>query len=273
VNKPLHNAARDRYDPAHFAVLYDVEDRHFWFRARRHIIRALVSRIAADAAPGYLALEAGCGNGNVLQALQQACPNSTVIGVDLFPEGLRYARQRASCSLVQGDVGHLPFRRKFHLIGCFDVLEHQPDDLRVLEDMRTMLAQDGVLVVTVPAHPSLWSYFDEASGHCRRYGLADLEARLTSAGYEVEYITYFMMSTFPLIWITRKLNSPDRSPGRPREAQAAQLAQGELRIIPVLNNFLAFLLSAEARLIVRRRRLPVGTSLLAVARKSVAADR
>jgi SAM-dependent methyltransferase len=273
VNVPPRNAAKDRYDPAHFAVLYDIEDRHFWFRTRRQIIRAIVSPLAAKAAHGYLALEAGCGSGNMLRALEQACPNGTVIGVDMFSEGLRYARQRVSCPLIQGDIGHLPFRRQFDLIGCFDVLEHQPDDLRVLEDMRTMLAEDGVLVMTVPAHPSLWSYFDEASGHCRRYDLADLEAKLSSTGYKVELVTHFMMSIFPLIWITRRLNSPDRSPGRAREAQADQLAQGELRIIPVLNNFLAFLLSIEGWLVVRHRRLPMGTSLLAVARKSAATKR
>jgi SAM-dependent methyltransferase len=272
VNTSFHDAATDRYDPAHFAVLYDVEDRHFWFRARRHIIRAIVSRIAADTPPGYMALEAGCGNGNVLQALEQGCPHGTIVGVDLFFEGLRYARQRTSCSLIQGDIGHLPFRRQFDLIGCFDVLEHQPDDLRVLQDIRTMLAEDGVLVVTVPAHPSLWSYFDEASGHCRRYGLTELEAKLSSTGYKVEYVTHFMMSTFPLIWLRRKLNSPDRLPGRARTTQTTQLARGELRIVPILNSFLALLLSAEARLIVRRRRLPAGTSLLAVARRSVAGD-
>jgi hypothetical protein len=135
-----------------------------------------------------------------------------------------------------------------------------------------MLAQDGVLVVTVPAHPSLWSYFDEASGHCRRYGLAELEAKLSSTGYKVEYVTHFMMSTFPLIWLRRRLNSSDRLSDRAHTAHASQLAQGELRIIPVLNNFLAFLLFREARLIVHRRRLPAGTSLLAVARRSVTAD-
>lgn len=272
MNTSPGNAARDRYDPAHFPVLNDVEDRHFWFRARRHIIRALVSRIAAEMPPGYLALEAGCGNGGVLQALEQACPVGTVIGVDLFSEGLRYARRRTSCSLMQGDIGHLPFRRQFHLVGCFDVLEHQPDDLQVLENIRGMLAPDGVLLLTVPAHQSLWSYFDEASGHCRRYDLVELEAKLNSTGYKVEYVTQFMMTIFPLIWLRRRLNSVERFPREAPTERTTQLAQEELRIIPVLNSFLAFLLSREASFIVHRRRLPAGTSLLAVARRSAAAD-
>lgn len=46
---------------------------------------------------------------------------------------------------------------------------------------------------------------------------------------------------------------------------ATRLASGELRVIPVFNGLLAFRLSLEARLIARRRHLPIGTSLLAVA--------
>jgi SAM-dependent methyltransferase len=208
----------------------------------------------------------------VLQALEQACPHGTVIGVDLFSEGLRYARQRTSSTLIQGDIDHLPFRRRFDLIGCFDVLEHQPDDLRVLESIQTMLTQDGVLILTVPAHPYLWSYFDVASDHYRRYRLAELEAKLNSTGYTVEYVTHFMMSIFPLIWLRRRLNSPDTPSQKADAAQTRRLAQGELRIVPVLNNLLAFVLCQEARLIAHHRRLPIGTSLLAVARKKTAAN-
>jgi hypothetical protein len=36
------------------------------------------------------------------------------------------------------------------------------------------LTPDGVLILTVPAHQFLLSYFDEASRHCRRYKLDDL---------------------------------------------------------------------------------------------------
>ena len=223
-------------------------------------------------ASGYLVLEAGCGNGSVLQAMEKVCSRGTVIGVDLFSEGLHYARRRSSSTLIQGDVDHLPFRREFDLIGCFDVLEHQADDLRVLESIRTVLKQDGVLVLTVPAHPYLWSYFDVASNHCRRYQTAELSAKLSSAGYKVEYITQFIMGTFPLIWLRRRLNSPDRLSRRTNTPDASHLAQGELRVVPLLNGLLAFMLFQEAGFILRRRHMPLGTSLLAVARKNPGAD-
>src|SRR5947207_11114283 len=106
--------------------------------ARNQIIAAVVKQLTADLAPGYRVLEVGCGTGNVLRILQRACRNGSVIGMDLFAEGLRYARERTHCPLVQGDLRSPCFGAQFDLIGLFDVLEHVPDDTHVLRDLHTM---------------------------------------------------------------------------------------------------------------------------------------
>lgn len=100
--------AHRSYDPAYFASLFAIEDQHFWFRARNRIISILVSQITAGLGSGYRILEVGCGTGNVLRLLEQICPRGVVMGVDLFAEGLHYARRRVSCPLVQGDIHMLP---------------------------------------------------------------------------------------------------------------------------------------------------------------------
>jgi SAM-dependent methyltransferase len=267
-------AEHHSYDPDFFAPLFEAEDRHFWFRARNEVIAALVGQITAGMAPGYRVLEVGCGDGNVLRVLERVCRGGAVIGMDLFAEGLRYARMRASCPLVQGDIHANPFGKHFELIGLFDVLEHLPDDMQVLGDIHSMLAPGGALLLTVPAHQSLWSYFDEASHHRRRYEQAGLHAKLESAGYEVEYITQYMMSIFPLVWLGRRLASlskrrEGRGTGAGRAKRTHQLAVDELRVRPGVNGALGWVLSQETRLIAGRKHLPVGTSLLAVARKKV----
>jgi len=210
----------------------------------------------------------------VLRVLERVCRGGAVIGMDLFAEGLRYARLRASCPLVQGDIHANPFGRQFELVGMFDVLEHLPDDMQVLRDLHGMLAPGGALLLTVPAHQSLWSYFDEASHHRRRYEQAGLHAKLKRAGYEVEYMTQYMMSIFPLVWAGRRLASltrrqEGRADGAGRAKRTHQLAVDELRVRPGVNGALAWVLSRETRFIAGRRHLPVGTSLLAVARKGV----
>ena len=263
----MNTVPNSSYDRCWFAPIAKVEARHFWFRTRNKVIATVVSQITANLAPGYRVLEVGCGTGNVLRVLERACYGGTIIGLDLFSEGLVYARQRTSCHLIQGDIHVAPFAKQFDIIGLFDVLEHLPDDMKVLRYLSTMLARDGVLLLTVPAHKSLWSYFDERSHHYRRYELAELEGELISAGYKVEYISHYMASIFPLVWLGRRLKSLNCKRRASDANHKYDRVLAELRVVPIVNNLLALLLGQEARLIARRRRLPFGTSILAIARK------
>lgn len=250
--------ASGNFDPAYFGPLSAAETRHFWFRARNRVIAEILRQLTQSPQNGYRVLEVGCGTGNALRLLECVCSRGTVVGMDLFAEGLKFARSRTKCALVQGDISHSPFRAQFDLIGLFDVLEHLPDDQKVLSDLHNLLAPGGRLILTVPAFFFLWSYFDQVSHHCRRYGLSDLEDKLTRAGYAVEYLTPYMTSLFPAVWLRRFAHVL-------RAADAPVL--GELRIVPGLNELLLWLLSLEIPFIVRRRRLPFGTSLLTIARK------
>lgn len=251
------------YDPALFDLIFNIESQHFWFRSRNLIISSLVGQITQEMEPGYLVLEVGCGTGNMLNGLKKVCSNGVVIGMDLFSEGLSQARRRTSCSLVRGDVRSLPFAKKFSLIGLFDVLEHLPDDMKVLADLHSLLKEEGLLILTVPANPSLWSNFDEWSHHCRRYKSDELKHKLILNGYQVQYLTFYMSSILPFVWLDRRLRRLIDL--RSMNNQASD----ELRIVPVVNELFSWLLAQEARLIIgRKRRIPFGTSLIAIACKT-----
>ena len=74
------------YDPTWFQILNQVEARHFWFQARNDVIQTLVRQVTAAWKSGYRVLEMGCGDGNVLSALEDACDDGRVIGMDLYSE-------------------------------------------------------------------------------------------------------------------------------------------------------------------------------------------
>jgi SAM-dependent methyltransferase len=250
------------YNPAHFEKLFAIEERHFWFRARANVIRALARKSIASLAPGYRVLEVGCGTGNVLRTLREACREGLVVGLDRFAEGLQFARMRnPETNLVQADAFRFPFSRGFHLIGCFDVLEHISEDRQVLAALFSMLEASGKLLITVPAHMGLWSDFDIWSGHCRRYTVPELKEKLESAGFSVDFISEFMASTLPLIWVARRM--------RPSGAGDAQSITGrasrELKVIPVVNRLLLAILRFEGRWIGALKRLPAGSSIVALA--------
>ena len=99
---------------------------------------------------------------------------------------------------------------------------------------------------------------DERAMHCRRYDEDGLRTLLERSGYRVEYLTQFLGSLYPLMWLSRHLL---------RWRRADDPLQEELRIRPGVNAALTAILSWEARqFIARRRRLPIGTSRLAMAR-------
>jgi SAM-dependent methyltransferase len=163
---------------------------------------------------------------------------------------------------VRGDVTAAPFCEAFAVVGMFDVLEHITDDVGVLQDVRRMLAPGGAILLTVPAHMSLWSYFDVAAHHARRYSADELTTKLERAGFEVEYVTQFMRAIYPLVWLGRRVKA---ALGRREDAVA--MTQRELRVTPGLNGLLGAALAGEAELVRRRRRINLGTSLLAVGRR------
>jgi hypothetical protein len=125
-----------------------------------------------------------------------------------------------------------------------------------------MLVPGGVLVLTVPAYRSLWSYFDVASHHARRYEPAGLREKLEAAGLQVEYVSPYMAAAFPVLWAQRRLRFSKQ------EADAARAATvHDLRIIPIASEVFRWLRAWKPAAVAQRRTLPFGTSLIALARR------
>lgn len=215
---------------------------------------------------GYRVLEVGCGTGYVLRMLHGLCAGGTVVGMDLFHEGLALAKRRSPAGLVQARIEAPPFAQPFDLVGIFDTLEHVPDDRAVLAHLRNLLRPKAALLVTVPAYQSLWSGFDEEAHHCRRYEPAMLRERLVEAGFVVDYLTPFMSLLYPVARVGRWASDVRRRRKVAAGLPAESAFRAQLAIRPGVNEVLSFLLAQEARLIAGRRQLPIGTSLLALAR-------
>ena len=255
------------YDPRHYQGLFAVEDRHFWFRGRNRIVAAFAAKYTGQLAPGFYVLEAGCGNGSVTRVLQDTCVKGNVIGADLFFEGLVNARDRGVKMVVQADMSRFPFGFGFSLAGMFDVLEHIPDDCGALRSVFNALSPGGRLLLSVPAHLSLWSYFDEVSCHCRRYELEGLRSKCQDAGFQIEYATEFMSFLYPLMKTQRRWKDFVR---KRTGKNIEETAKDDLSINPLMNAVLDRVGRAETFLIGRGVRLPFGTSIFLVARKPLA---
>jgi Methyltransferase domain len=83
----------------------------------------------------------------------------------------------ANCRLVEGTIASIDAAALFDTILYLDVLEHILDDGAELVRASQHLATRGNLVVVAPAHQFLFTPFDAAIGHHRRYSRAGLCAQ------------------------------------------------------------------------------------------------
>ncbi|WP_420600112.1 class I SAM-dependent methyltransferase [Neptuniibacter sp.] len=239
----------------YFSELSSLEATNFWFKARNEIILWALQKYKPDASSF---LEVGCGTGYVLSGIINAKYDIALSGSEIFLEGLSYASQRVpSADFMQMDARSVPFVNEFDAIGAFDVLEHIEEDETVLSQLHGALNQDGILLLTVPQHPWLWSAADDYACHVRRYTGKGIEAIFRKAGFEIQRSTSFVTSLLPAMMLSRLLNKSveDFDP------------VAELKINPVLNKIFLKMMMIELSGIKRGLNYPIGGSRLIVARK------
>ncbi len=254
------------YDQTYFEKLYQIEDRHFWFKTRQAIVSVLTKQIISDFQQGYLVMEIGCGTGNLLKTLENTCLNGSVLGLDLFWEGLAFAQERTKAGLIQARAECMPFsREQFNLVGIFDVLEHLENDESILHKIQEMLKPGGKLLLTVPAHGDLWSSFDMVSYHQRRYTTSELTEKLIRSGFTIDYLSECMQVLYPLAKLRRK--APILLEPTKEKKRSQKRFKQELAVMPVINEIAFQVLKMELKQIRQRKPIARGTSIIAIASK------
>ena len=235
-----------------------LHDSHWWWRSREALVLGEVDALHRRA-PRRRILDVGCGDGLLFGQLERF---GAVDGLE--PDGslVRDPRWRSRIE-VRGLCPDFRPERPYDLVLMLDVLEHIADDRAALESARDALNPGGHLLMTVPALPWLWSRHDEANAHHRRYGPKRLAAVLGAAGFVVESLRFaFAWTVGPML--ARRLLAPARG-----DAEGA----GDYSVTippPAINRTLCALSRAD-HAVGRWVRWPIGSSLLAVARRAEAA--
>lgn len=239
----MHN---DTYDPVFFKQLKKAEQNHFWFRVRR---KWIFNKIKKFIPPSAKVLEVGCGTGNVSSFL--AKKGYEVTGCEYYQEAIDMAWP--GFLIVQGDAQNLPFENNyFDIVGLFDVIEHFQDDILLLNEAIRVVREGGIIVITVPARDELWSWVDEVSFHKRRYTKEKIKKLFQEAKLDTLLIEHMFMSLYvPMRYI--------RSKGEKSDA---------LFKINRFANALLYKLFDIERIISKGLPLPIGTSLIGIAKKA-----
>ena len=236
--------------------LYALEEKHFWFIARKEFILKNIQKYVEKSKK---IIDIGAGTGNISRYLKINGYRDISVG-EMHLNGLRYAKSYGVNECYQFNLLDSPFKDEFDAICLFDVLEHiENDDLGIQNTYKT-LKNEGYLVLTVPAHMWLWSRSDEVSGHKVRYTKKQLINKLKANNFDILRARYFFISIVPLLLLRTMLKRDSGSQIKKEEYKE------EAPINPIINSVLLFISRLENKLNSYLFNL-FGGSLLIIAKK------
>jgi SAM-dependent methyltransferase len=228
-----------------------LDQRHWWYRARREVLAALIRRLIQPASDAHI-LEIGCGTGHNLAMLGEF---GHVDALELDDEARALSEKRLGRKIMRSplpELSEVPDRH-YDLIGAFDVIEHIDDDSAAVDAIATKLKPGGRFMIAVPAHRWMWTAHDVVNHHKRRYSKRTLKALIENSPMRLDKIGYFNSLLFPLAVAERAVSKL-----RGRDSADVKLPPAPL------NAALERVFAAE-RYVVGRLPLPPGLSLFAVA--------
>lgn len=257
----------EEYDQDGFALLFEMQERHFWYRGRHRFFSGTLDRHLPKSTSKLKAIDLGGGGGGWLRYLankrpglfsQVALADSSLIALENAAIVLPQDAQR-----YQIDLMNLHMHEEWDVAFLFDVIEHLPDDKRAMEQVREALKPGGLLFVATPAIQCFWSYNDEFAHHLRRYTRADYKSLATKTGFTLLDARYFMFFLSPLYLLSRLRPRLDKL--SEQEKKELFFKQHQTPSKPI-NATLSAIFAAETP-VGHLLRFPWGTSVIGVFRK------
>lgn len=257
----------EEYDQNSFDMLFQMQEKHFWYRGRHRFLLAAVDRYTRSQQAPLSAVDLGGGVGGWVRYLadRRADRFQTLALADSSDTALTLSKNAlpASAQRYQIDLMNLGWENQWDCAFLLDVIEHLPDDTEAVRQAAQALKPGGYLFITTPALKQFWSYNDELASHLRRYNRNDYRDLAAHAGLELCDARYFMFFLSPLYLLSRI--KPATVKMSDEEKKALVLKQHAIPVSPI-NTTLSATFSAETPL-GHWMNFPWGTSILGVFRK------
>lgn len=236
-----------------YQLMYQLEDQHWWFVAKRRYIQTYLSLISWPKSTRIL--DIGCGTGRNLKLLSRY---GQAQGVDYSPQAIKFCQNRGLL-IKKASADNLPFQsNSFNLVTLFDVLYHRgiKNDLKALKQAHRVLKSGGYLLLTDCAHQFLYGPHDQAQHARQRYSKKELLEKASKAGFRLKRSSYIYCVTFPVFLIKRLVSK-----------YLAKTDKSDVEPTPkIINQLLISLLQLEAKAL-KYFNLPFGSSIMILAQK------
>ena len=189
--------------PEQYQLQAELEERHWWFTARRHIIRSIIQEVLSSGQRQRI-VDFGCGTGANIASLSTG---HSCVGIDPSKDALQWARKRFPRVRFLCGGNPAEFCAEFltaDLILLSDVLEHVSDDRQLFSEILKVTRPGTLILVTVPADMKLWSMHDISHGHFRRYDMERLEHLWSGVPVKCRFSSYFNSRLYPAVRLIRR---------------------------------------------------------------------
>lgn len=254
----------DEYQESGFETLLKMQSKHFWYLGRHRFLLTALQR--SEARQRFSVIDLGGGCGGWIEYLQNRIPDrlSEVAIGDSSKVALMNAKKTLNnTDAYQVDLMSLDWQERWDIAFLLDVIEHCPDDRKIVREAAKALRPKGKLFITAPALDFFWSYNDEYAKHLRRYDKRRFQMLAAESGLRLTDVRYFMFFLSPLLWLSRKT----RWKHLEKKAILKAIEDEHKVPSPILNKVLSLVFCAESP-IGHMISFPWGTSILGILEKN-----
>jgi SAM-dependent methyltransferase len=196
------------------------EDHYIDRASRRHAAKSLHQWLRAGPVSPVI-IDIGCSSGLMLKVLREEFPHASITGADYVRGPLEaLAAKLPGIPLVQFDLTKCPLPdESVDGIVLLNVLEHIDRDDLALHHVARILKPNGVVIMEVPAGPSLYDVYDKLLLHHRRYRMSALLRKIDGCGLRVRERSHLGFFLYPGFWLAKRRGQ--RYLGQPEEVQRA----------------------------------------------------
>ena len=245
-----------------YKLMANNQNTFWWYVVRCEILHDNIKKLFLK--KDAKILEIGCGTGANITMLKSLFTNVDACEYNEYARN--YTKETFAINVKNAELpDNLPYENEtFDLILLCDVLEHIQNDRKTLEIIKLKLKPKGYLLITVPAHPFLWSYTDVIAHHFRRYTKKTLQHVVDDVGFDNIYERYFMQILFPIAILVRFIkNIMYKKDGELKANNKEKYCDAQVRNISI-NWILKIIFRIEKYLVIKNF---LGLSILKIIKK------
>lgn len=231
---------------------------HFWMIWRYRFLLNELKRTNIKINRKIKIMDLGCGNGILSNQLEEN-KKIKIDRVDSNFETLRL-NKNVKGKLICYNISkkNNKMKNKYDVIFLFDVLEHVKNDKLFIKNVYFHLKKNGILILNVPSINSLFSKYDYAVGHLRRYNKRTLLKNFNKDMYKICSLNYWGLFLLPVLFL-RKFISLFYN-----KQKTDNIVKLGWRTNNLVNSFFKLVMKIE---ILTVKNAPLGSSLMLITRK------